>query len=75
VRHVRLRIYTTARDDAYLRLVTQRHKPRNEVEQIAQKLAGSLGRMTDYDARKAWVGIWAQAVAQASENDLGRLAG
>ncbi|MFZ1872633.1 MAG: hypothetical protein WAU54_07635 [Chania sp.] len=68
------RLDTTARDDAYLRIVTQRRKPRNEVEQIAQKLAGSLGRMTDYDARKAWVGIWAQAVAQASENDLGRLA-
>lgn len=68
------RLDTAARDDAYLRIVTQRRKPRNEVEQIAQKLAGSLGRMTDYDARRAWVGIWAQAVAQASENDLGRLA-
>ncbi|WP_262016969.1 hypothetical protein [Serratia liquefaciens] len=69
------RLDTTARDDAYLRIVTQRRKPRNEVETIAQRLAGSLGRMTDYDARKAWVGIWANAVAQASENDLGRLAG
>ncbi|WP_419792963.1 helix-turn-helix domain-containing protein [Serratia fonticola] len=69
------RLDTTARDDAYLRIVTQRRKPRNEVETIAQKLAGSLGRMTDYDARRAWTGIWAQAVAQASENDLGRLAG
>ncbi|HFV9291638.1 TPA: hypothetical protein ACIAIE_001444 [Serratia fonticola] len=69
------RLDTTARDDAYLRIVTQRRKPRNEVETIAQRLAGSLGRMTDYDARRAWTGIWAQAVAQASENDLGRLAG
>ncbi|CAI2498565.1 Uncharacterised protein [Serratia proteamaculans] len=69
------RLDTAARDDAYLRIVTQRRKPRNEVETIAQRLAGSLGRMTDYDARKAWVGIWANAVAQASENDLGRLAG
>lgn len=69
------KVDTTARDDAYLRIVTQRRKPRNEVETIAQKLAGSLGRMTDYDARRAWTGIWAQAVAQASENDLGRLAG
>lgn len=69
------RLDTTARDDAYLRIVTQRRKPRNEIEEIAQKMAGSLGRMTDYDARRAWTGIWAQAVAQASENDLGRLAG
>lgn len=66
---------TTARDDAYLRIVTQRRKPRNEVERIAQQMAGSLGRMTDYDARKAWAGIWGKAVDQASENDLGRLAG
>ncbi|MFV8907075.1 hypothetical protein ABQ333_17690 [Serratia fonticola] len=69
------RLDTAARDDAYLRIVTQRRKPRNEIEEIAQKMAGSLGRMTDYDARRAWTGIWAQAVAQASENDLGRLAG
>ncbi|WP_447880764.1 hypothetical protein [Serratia fonticola] len=69
------KVDTTARDDAYLRIVTQRRKPRNEIEEIAQKMAGSLGRMTDYDARRAWTGIWAQAVAQASENDLGRLAG
>lgn len=66
---------TAARDDAYTRLISQRRKPRNEIEEIAQKMAGSLGRMTDYDARRAWTGIWAQAVAQASENDLGRLAG
>ncbi|WP_447882287.1 helix-turn-helix domain-containing protein [Serratia fonticola] len=69
------KVDTTARDDAYLRIVTQRRNPRNEIEEIAQKMAGSLGRMTDYDARRAWTGIWAQAVAQASENDLGRLAG
>lgn len=69
------KVDTAARDDAYLRIVTQRRKPRNEIEEIAQKMAGSLGRMTDYDARRAWTGIWAQAVAQASENDLGRLAG
>ncbi|HHQ6627765.1 TPA: helix-turn-helix domain-containing protein [Serratia fonticola] len=69
------KVDTTARDDAYTRIVTQRRKPRNEIEEIAQKMAGSLGRMTDYDARRAWTGIWAQAVAQASENDLGRLAG
>jgi hypothetical protein len=66
---------TTARDDAYLRIVTQRRKPLNEVERIAQQMAGSLGRMTDYDARKAWAGIWGKAVDQACENDLGRLAG
>lgn len=69
------KVDTAARDDAYQRIVTQRRKPRNEIEEIAQKMAGSLGRMTDYDARRAWTGIWAQAVAQASENDLGRLAG
>jgi hypothetical protein len=69
------RLDTAARDDAYTRLISQRRKPRNEIEEIAQKMAGSLGRMTDYDARRAWTGIWAQAVAQASENDLGRLAG
>ncbi len=69
------KVDTAARDDAYTRLISQRRKPRNEIEEIAQKMAGSLGRMTDYDARRAWTGIWAQAVAQASENDLGRLAG
>lgn len=66
---------TTARDDAYTRLISQRRKPHNEVERLAKEMAGSLGRMTDYDARRAWAGIWAKAVDQASENDLGRLAG
>ncbi|CAI1867722.1 helix-turn-helix domain-containing protein [Serratia proteamaculans] len=69
------RLDTTARDDAYTRLISQRRKPQNEVERLAKEMAGSLGRMTDYDARRAWTGIWAKAVDQASENDLGRLAG
>jgi hypothetical protein len=69
------RLDTTARDDAYTRLISQRRKPQNEVERLAKEMAGSLGRMTDYDARRAWTGIWAKAVEQASENDLGRLAG
>ena len=54
--------------------VSQRQQPRNEVEKLAKEMAGSLGRMTDYDARRAWTGIWAQAVAKASENDLARIA-
>lgn len=63
-----------AREEAYTRLISQRRKPRNEVETLAKEMAGSLGRMSDYDARRAWTGIWAQAVAKASENDLARLA-
>ncbi|WP_201282899.1 hypothetical protein [Serratia rhizosphaerae] len=65
---------SVAREDAYTRLVSQRRKPQNEVEALAASMAGSLGRMTDYDARRAWAGIWAQAVSKASENDLARLA-
>ncbi|WP_197022764.1 hypothetical protein [Serratia liquefaciens] len=65
---------SAAREDAYTRLVSQRRKPQNEVESLAKEMAGSLGRMTDYDARRAWTGIWAQAVTRASENDLARLA-
>ncbi|CAI0906236.1 Uncharacterised protein [Serratia liquefaciens] len=63
-----------AREEAYTRLISQRRKPRNEVETLAKEMAGSLGRMSDYDARRAWTGIWAQAVGKASENDLARLA-
>ncbi|WP_414161466.1 hypothetical protein [Serratia sp. BNK-12] len=63
-----------ARDNAYTRLISQRRKPQNEVERLAKEMAGSLGRMSDYDARRAFVGIWAQAVTKASENDLARLA-
>jgi len=63
-----------ARDEAYTRLISQRRKPQNEVERLAKEMAGSLGRMSDYDARRAFVGIWAQAVTKASENDLARLA-
>lgn len=65
---------SAAREEAYVRLVSQRQQPRNEVEKLAKEMAGSLGRMTDYDARRAWTGIWAQAVAKASENDLARIA-
>lgn len=65
---------TAARDDAYQRLVSGRSKPRNEIEKLALAMAGTLRRMTDYDARRAWVGIWSQAVTQASENELARIA-
>ncbi|WP_202913975.1 hypothetical protein [Serratia sp. 3ACOL1] len=66
---------TAARDEAYERLISQRRKPRNEVERLAKEMAGSFGRtITDYEARKAWAGIWAQALTKASENDLARLA-
>lgn len=63
-----------ARDEAYTRLISQRRKPQNEVERLAKEMAGSLGRMSDYDARRAFVGIWTQAVTKASEKDLVRLA-
>lgn len=68
------RLDSAAREEAYTRLVSQRQPPRNEVEKIAKELSGSLGRMSDYDARRAFTGIWAQAVARASENDLARIA-
>ncbi|HGM4958892.1 TPA: hypothetical protein ACKPZ6_002432 [Serratia liquefaciens] len=68
------RMDNATRDEAYTRLVSQRQQPRNEVERLAKEMAGSLGRMSDFDARRAFAGIWAQAVTRASENDLARIA-
>lgn len=67
------RLDGAARDDAFLRLIAQRQKPQNEVERLAVAKAGAIGRMNEYDARRAWSGIWSQAVTQASENDLARI--
>ncbi|WP_199635076.1 hypothetical protein JEM67_09880 [Serratia sp. PAMC26656] len=67
------RLDNAARDEAYTRLVSQRQQPRNEVERLAKEMSGALGRMSDFDARRAFVGIWAKAVEMASENDLARI--
>ncbi|WP_279047286.1 hypothetical protein [Cedecea davisae] len=66
-----------ARDEAYTSLIQQRRKPKNRVEEIAKAAAGKAGipgRMTEVVARASWNGVWAQAVAQASEEDLARIA-
>lgn len=67
---------TTTRDAAFVSLVAQGRKPINRVEEIAKAAAGKvgLGRMSEVMARSAWRGIWAQAVQQASEEDLARIA-
>lgn len=65
-----------AREDAFSRLVAGAKKPQTPVEEIAKAAAGKagLGRMNETAARIAWKGIWAQALTQASEGDLARLA-
>jgi hypothetical protein len=70
------RLNTADRDEAFVRLVSQRKKPRNAVEELAKNAAGKagLGRMTEYNARVAWTSIWAQAVTEASEVELRGLA-
>lgn len=70
------KIDIAAREDALRRLVANPGKPRNAVEEIAKVAASkaSLGRMNETAARIAWRDIWAQALTQASENDLARLA-
>ncbi|MEL5710155.1 hypothetical protein [Serratia bockelmannii] len=69
------RLDNAARDEAYTRLVSQKQQPRNEVERLAKEMVGSLSRtISEYDARRAFVGIWAEAVTRASENDLARIA-
>lgn len=65
----------TTRDAAFISLVAQARKPVNRVEEIAKSAAGKagLGRMNEVMARSAWKSIWAQAVEQASEEDLARI--
>lgn len=65
-----------AREDAFSRLVAGAKKPQTPVEEIAKAAAGKagLGRMNETAARFAWKDIWSQALAQASESDLARLA-
>jgi len=70
------RVDTSARDTAFINLVAQSRKPSNRIEEIAKAAAGKagLGRMNEVMARNAWKSIWTQAVAQASEEDLARIA-
>ena len=70
------RVDTSARDAAFVSLVAQNRKPSNRIEEIAKAAAGkaALGRMNEIMARSAWKSIWTQAVAQASEEDLARIA-
>lgn len=67
---------TAARDSAFIRLVAQGRKPENCTEELAKAAAGraGLGRMNEVMARTAWKSIWSQAVTQASEDDLARIA-
>jgi len=70
------RVDTSARDTAFISLVAQNRKPSSRIEEIAKSAAGKagLGRMNEVIARNAWKSIWTQAVAQASEEDLARMA-
>ncbi|ARZ01340.1 helix-turn-helix domain-containing protein [Yersinia ruckeri] len=70
------RVDSAGRDEAFGRLVSQRRKPQNAVEELAiaaAKRAG-LGRMNEVMARSAWKSIWAEAQTTASENELKELA-
>lgn len=70
------RVDTTQRDAAFVRLVAQGKKPQGRIEELAKSAAGKagLGRMNEIMARASWKSIWTQAVAQASEEDLARIA-
>lgn len=70
------RMDTAARDSAFIRLVAQGRKPENRTEELAKAAAGraGLGRMNEVMARAVWKSIWSQAVTQASEDDLTRIA-
>jgi biotin operon repressor len=70
------RVDTTERDGAFVRLVAQGKKPKGRIEELAKAAAGKagLGRMNEVMARASWKSIWAQAVEQASEEDLARIA-
>ncbi|SUW63270.1 Uncharacterised protein [Buttiauxella agrestis] len=70
------RVDITERDTAFVRLVAQGKKPAGRVEELAKAAAGKagLGRMNEVMARASWKSIWTQAVTQASEEDLARIA-
>lgn len=58
-----------ARENAYTRIICSRSKPQTRTEEIARDLAGKAGLrgMKEFDARRAWVGIWSQATEQAAK--------
>jgi len=62
------------RDDAFKRLIEQRGKPLNAVEELAKTAASKagLGRMNEVMARAAWKGIWSEAVQKAASNETQR---
>ncbi|TNV14931.1 hypothetical protein FH968_20630 [Buttiauxella sp. B2] len=70
------RVDNTERDTAFVRLVAQGKKPNGRIEELAKASAGKagLGRMSEVMARASWKSIWMQAVTQASEEDLARIA-
>ncbi|WBM69155.1 hypothetical protein OH773_13270 [Buttiauxella sp. WJP83] len=70
------RVDNTERDAAFVRLVAQGKKPNGRIEELAKSAAGKagLGRMNEVMARVSWKSIWLQAVAQASEEDLMKVA-
>lgn len=70
------RVDNSERDAAFVRLVAQGKKPVGRIEELAKAASGKagLGRMTEVMARASWKSIWVQAVTQASEEDLARIA-
>ena len=64
------------RDDAFKRLIEQRGKPQNAVEELAKAAAGKagLGRMNEVMARASWKGIWTEAVQQILNSEMQRSA-
>ncbi|WP_265495005.1 hypothetical protein, partial [Providencia heimbachae] len=65
----KIKVDTVERDEAFTRIIGSRSQPKNRIEEIAAELAGKTGvrRMTDFVGRKAWAGIWMQAVEQAAK--------
>jgi hypothetical protein len=70
------RVDNTERDEALYRLVSLGRKPKGRVEELAMIAFGKAGlqRANEVMVRSAWKSIWLQAVSQASEEDLARIA-
>ncbi|TDX18508.1 hypothetical protein EDF88_0994 [Buttiauxella sp. BIGb0552] len=70
------KIDSAEREEALNRLVSLGRKPKGRVEELAMIAFGKsrLQRANEVVVRAAWKSIWAQALTQASEEDLARIA-
>lgn len=62
-------IDTVERDTVFTLMFSTGWKPANRTQEIAKQLANQigLGRKTEFESRKAWIGIWKQATEQAAQ--------